>query len=132
MLRKANPITVDIGFLIAVILTMIVFSIADLPTKLPEYIPQAITGLTTATSIMAGVAGLLITRYLSNGATIIQKFRGIFYILVLVGVLMFVAGAYIALIAGEPAFAFKLMIAVFNICYMISIALVFHILYFTR
>jgi len=55
-----------------------------------------------------------------------------FYILVLAGVLIFVAGAYLTLIGGEPIFAYKLMLAVFNVCYMISIALVFHILYFTN
>jgi len=109
-----------------------VFSIADLPIELPEYIPQAITGLTTATSIMAGVAGLLITRYLSSATTIFKKLRAMFYILVLAGVLIFVAGAYLTLIGGEPIFAYKLMLAVFNVCYMISIALVFHILYFTN
>ena len=131
MLRKANPLTVDIGFLIAVVLTIVVFSFVDLPTKLSEHIPQAINGMTTVTSILAGVAGLLITRYLSTATTIGRKIRGVFYTLILVGVLLFVAGAYIVLIGGEPVFAFKMTLAVFNICYVISISLVFHTLYFT-
>jgi len=131
MLRKANPVTVDIGFLMAIVLTIVVISLVDLPIKLAEYIPQAINGMTTATSILAGVAGLLITRYLSVTTTIGRKIRGFFYILILVFVLLFIAGAYVALIGGEPVFAFKITLAVFNICYMISISLVFHILYFT-
>ena len=51
MLRKANPVTVDIGFLVAIVLTIVVISFVDLPIKLSEHIPQAINGMTTATSI---------------------------------------------------------------------------------
>lgn len=131
MLRKANPVTIDIGFIMAIVLTIVVISFVDLPIKLPEYIPQAINGMTTATSILAGVAGLLITRYLSVATTTGRKIRGFFYIMILVFVLLTIAGAYIALIVGEPVFAFKITLVVFNICYMISISIIFHILYFT-
>lgn len=126
-----RPITVDIGFIIALVITTAVVSWVDLPIELFEYIPVAINGLTTATSILVGVAGVLATRYLSPAKTLERRLRVSFYLLILAITSFFVAGAYLSLVMGSLVLAFKISLAIFNICYMVPISLVFHIIYFT-
>lgn len=132
MFQNLKSTTIDLSFIIAVVLIITVFSFADLPIKLSEHIPLAINGMTTATSILVGVAGFLITRYMSTATTPERRVRGGFYVLILAVALLFIAGAYIALIGGEPILALKIVLVVFNICYIVSISLIFHILYLTH
>lgn len=131
MFQNRRPITIDIGFIIAVVLIIIVISFADLPIQLSEHIPLAINGLTTATSILVGVSGFLMTHYLSGAKTLELKVRTSLYVLILAATLLFIAGAYVALIGGYPILALKISLVIFNICYLVPISLLFHIVYFT-
>lgn len=130
MLTNRRPITIDIGFIIAVLMFIFVFSFVDLPVKDTSLIPSAIEGITTVTGLLFALDGLLITRYYSDSTNAKQKIRGSLYVLALAGGSLFIGMAYIALLLGASMLALKIALIVFNISYTVAVVFVFHFIYF--
>ena len=132
MLANRRPITIDIGFIIAALMFIFVFSLVNLPIKDKDIplIPSAIEGITTVTGLLFALDGLLITRYYSDSTSSIQKIRGSLYVLVLAIGSFFIGMAYISLLLDAPMLALKIALVVFNISYSVAVAFVFHFVYF--
>jgi len=130
MSTNRRPITIDLGFIIAVLIFIFVLTYVDVPVKDSTLIPSAIEGITTVTGLIFAVDGLLITRYYSDSTNAIQKIRCSCYVLVLAIGLFFIGAAYLAFLSGATMLAIKITLIVFNISYSVAVALVFHLIYF--
>jgi hypothetical protein len=130
MLSNRKPITIDIGFIVAVVMFILVFGFVKLPVKDNSLILSAIEGVTTVTGLLFAVDGILITRFYSDKVTPWQKIRADCYLIALAISSVFIGGAYIAFMLDAPMLGFTVALIIFNISYAIAIALVFHFVYF--
>jgi uncharacterized membrane protein YidH (DUF202 family) len=130
MFTNRRPRTIDLGFIIASVTFIFVFSCVDVPVKDSTLIPSAIEGITTVTGLIFAVDGLLITRYYSDSTNPIQRIRCSCYVLVLAIGSALIGVAYLAFLSGVTMLAIKIALTVFNISYAVAVALVFHFIYF--
>jgi hypothetical protein len=131
MSANRRPITIDIGFIFAVLIIIFAISYVELPLKESSIMISAIEGITTVTGLLFAVDGILLTRFYSDKVSPIQKIRADFYVLALAVSSVFIGGAYLSFLAFDaPVLGLKISLIVFNISYAVAIALVFHFIYF--
>ncbi len=128
MLVKGSPKTIDLAFVVMVLLFIFVFSFFDLPIKDIASVPSAIEGITTVTGFLFAVDALLLTRFYSDKTAPIEKIRASFYAIILAGASFFIGTAYLALLSGSQVLALKIVLIVFNISYVVAIALAVHLM----
>jgi hypothetical protein len=119
MLSNRRPITIDIGFIIAVLMFIFVFSYVELPIKENSLILSAIEGITTVTGLLFAVDGILLTRFYSDKVSPIQKIRADLYVLALAISSIFIGAAYVAFMLDAAMLGFKIALIVFNISYAV-------------
>ena len=127
---NADPIVIDVAVLFVAVLSIIVFIVTPFHVDPTVSIPTIVNGLTTATSIMVGISGLLVFRGLGGEAetmsAVRRKLRMALYGAIMVMILQFVGIVYIMLLSGAGVLAFKVSLGVFQASFLVAMAGVFH------
>ena len=122
-------IIIDIAFIIAVLLFVLVFSLIALPLKNAVAVPSVLVGITTVTGLVFAVDALLLTRFYSDAGLPTERIRASFYTIVLAVGAFFIGLSYLFILSNSQVLALKIDFTVFNISYVVAIALAVHLMY---
>ena len=129
VLRRRNPIVIDLVFLFAVVIYVVLLSAFELPIVATDAIPTIMNGLTTATSILIGISGLSLSREFSRSEKSVDVLRASIYTLMLAVILAFIGIAYLNLAMGGYVLAFKISFLIFQLSYLILATQIFRAIF---